>query len=267
MNADMGEMQYGSGQRLPPVVCDLAGCDFSSGQVHDPHPISTIEMVLEGIMYADYRGKTVRLEAGDVILLSAGESHCLYAENGPFRKIFVTIFGSGAQTILKMMLGEQYVFHPDKAAGERIRDRMTDMILMLKQRRSPAEISTLLYGILAELSSLLSNESDREFNMILRFMESHLSMKLSKVDVAKCLHLPQSRLEKLFQSRLQTTPAAYFLHLRMKKAAELLNTSSFSIKEISSLVGYSTSLTFSREFRKHFGQRPSDFRKGALRPA
>lgn len=24
MNADMGEMQYGSGQRLPPVVCDFS---------------------------------------------------------------------------------------------------------------------------------------------------------------------------------------------------------------------------------------------------
>ena len=162
------------------------------------------------------------------------------------------------------MLGEQYIFHPDSAGGLRLRESMSEMIRMLKRGDSPVEISTALFGILAELSGCRVAAPDWELNGVLHFMESHLSQKLSENVLERKLGIPSARLNRLFREHLRTTPSAYFLHLRMRKAAELLNRSPLTVKEIASAVGYSASLTFSREFRKHFGQRPSEFRRQAV---
>ena len=60
--------------------CDIAGgtCVFADEiQERESHPVSTLEMVTEGVMLAEYRGIRTRLEPGDVIFLKEGEPHRL----------------------------------------------------------------------------------------------------------------------------------------------------------------------------------------------
>jgi len=52
--------------------------------------------------------------------------------------------------------------------------------------------------------------------------------------------------------------------IRVERAAELLSTTTLSMKQIAWMVGYSHASTFDREFRKHHAETPSAFRETAL---
>jgi AraC-like DNA-binding protein len=56
-------------------------------------------------------------------------------------------------------------------------------------------------------------------------------------------------------------PIAYRNSLRSSIAAELLLRTEFSISEISTKLGFTSSSDFYRAFRKQYGESPSEYRK------
>lgn len=64
-----------------------------------------------------------------------------------------------------------------------------------------------------------------------------------------------------FRNYTGTTPMQYIVSLRITNAQILLETTAYSVNEISRLVGYDNPLYFSRIFKKHKGVSPSDYRK------
>lgn len=56
-------------------------------------------------------------------------------------------------------------------------------------------------------------------------------------------------------------PKDFVRIVRMKKAAKLLSDPAASVTEVAFEVGYSDANYFSRQFKKHFGENPSDFQK------
>ena len=57
------------------------------------------------------------------------------------------------------------------------------------------------------------------------------------------------------------TPNEFILHLRMKKASELLEKGQLNISEISYMVGYKNPKYFSKSFQKKFEETPSQYQK------
>jgi transcriptional regulator GlxA family with amidase domain len=68
----------------------------------------------------------------------------------------------------------------------------------------------------------------------------------------------------LFKSETRVSPGIYIKDLRIKKARELLETTSLSVKEIRLRVGMSDESHFTRYFKKAFGVTPSGHRVKAL---
>lgn len=56
------------------------------------------------------------------------------------------------------------------------------------------------------------------------------------------------------------TPMQHVLNLRITTAKTLLRTTTYSVSEVASIVGYDNPLYFSRLFKKQTGLPPSDFR-------
>jgi AraC-like DNA-binding protein len=72
----------------------------------------------------------------------------------------------------------------------------------------------------------------------------------------------QTHLVRSFRKYFGETPHKMLRNLRMHHAADqLLTRTDLSIKEISDQVGYSDALTFSAEFKKHFGESPRQYRR------
>ena len=94
---------------------------------------------------------------------------------------------------------------------------------------------------------------------------SYIQLKYSeavKIDnIALSLGLNRSYLTRLFKNATGYSLQDYLLTYRMKMAVKLLAAESISINRIASSVGYSDTFTFSKAFKRHFGESPSDYRK------
>lgn len=78
---------------------------------------------------------------------------------------------------------------------------------------------------------------------------------------AKIFQLDPAYFTRLFKKKTGLSPKQYILKLRMEKAKEYLKNSIFTIREISTAVGYNDPLYFSSVFKKYFGISPTEYKK------
>lgn len=74
--------------------------------------------------------------------------------------------------------------------------------------------------------------------------------------------MSRSVLNTKIQSLFGQTPIELVKTLRLKKAAQLIDSQAYSITEVSSMVGFSELSYFSTCFKKQFGKKPSEYMKG-----
>lgn len=94
----------------------------------------------------------------------------------------------------------------------------------------------------------------------LKAMQQSCSKGMRLSTLAKDAGLSRSRFGHLFKEQMGCSFKAMLKEIRLTKAERLLGDRRLSVKEIAALVGYSSSLTFIREFRNRFGLSPSRLR-------
>ncbi|WP_319783720.1 GlxA family transcriptional regulator [Oceanisphaera sp. IT1-181] len=95
---------------------------------------------------------------------------------------------------------------------------------------------------------------------LLRLMSCNIEEPLGIEELADYVSLSRRRIERLFQSHLETTPSRYYLELRITHARRLLLQSSASISDIAVACGFVSSTHFSHCFKEFFGVPPSQAR-------
>lgn len=95
---------------------------------------------------------------------------------------------------------------------------------------------------------------------IRRIVCEHFNENISTKYIAKKVYMSESYLSYLFKKETGDTITGYIDKTRLKKAKDLLNETSMSIKEISFEVGYQDQNYFSRIFRKYESLSPTDYR-------
>jgi transcriptional regulator GlxA family with amidase domain len=103
---------------------------------------------------------------------------------------------------------------------------------------------------------------DRRVIYLKRQIASNLRTKFTVKQMAKMIEVSPTRLEEIFKADVGKTPTEYLKDERMKKAVELLETTFKDIKEICYETGIGDQRNFSREFKKRFGQTPTEYRNG-----
>ena len=79
-------------------------------------------------------------------------------------------------------------------------------------------------------------------------------------DLAEKVSLTPTHLQRLFKQQTGTQLGGLVVERRLQKAAQLLTTSNFSIKEIAHSVGYRHHSSFVRAFQRRFAQSPKHYR-------
>ncbi|NLR73848.1 GlxA family transcriptional regulator [Leeia aquatica] len=92
-------------------------------------------------------------------------------------------------------------------------------------------------------------------------MENNIENPVSLEKLAEDLGLSLRHLERLFKRYLGTTPAQYYLDLRLRRARELLLQTSMSVMEVTVACGFQSSSHFSKSYRGVFGYPPSKERQ------
>lgn len=78
--------------------------------------------------------------------------------------------------------------------------------------------------------------------------------------LASRVGLSRSRFAALFNSQVGQSPQAYIESTRLARAAQLLQSSAWQVRQIAEQVGFSDALYFSTRFRRQYGLAPAQYR-------
>ena len=95
----------------------------------------------------------------------------------------------------------------------------------------------------------------------IHYINTHKGERCPLAQMAELCHLSPSYFSRLFLREVGESYSSYLLRTRIKWAKELLATTNKHINEIATLVGFSDSGHFIRNFRKYEGTTPARFRK------
>ena len=93
-------------------------------------------------------------------------------------------------------------------------------------------------------------------------VERDYASDLSLDDIARRVASSRRQLQRAYAEIGGTTFRDHLTRVRMERAAELLATRMFTVREVAHRVGYRQPAQFAKAFRRHRGVSPSDFRAG-----
>lgn len=96
---------------------------------------------------------------------------------------------------------------------------------------------------------------------VLDYMHTYYNGELSLKTLSQRFHVNPIYLGQLFQKEMGVVFSEYINHFRLEKAKELLTTTHFRAGEIGKQVGYSDTAYFYKQFKRHVGITPTEWRK------
>ncbi len=97
-------------------------------------------------------------------------------------------------------------------------------------------------------------------NQMIALMEANIEAPLGIGDLARRLGLSQRKLERRVRRILNTTPTAYYQHIRLSAARSMVLETDLPVSEIAVRSGFSSASALTRAFRRHFAMTPRDLR-------
>ena len=102
---------------------------------------------------------------------------------------------------------------------------------------------------------------EKLLNKAIDFIKKNYERGIRVADIAKEVNMHRVSLYRLFKECLNVSVEKYLQNYRMDKAVFLLQNSDLSVMEICMRVGMSDYPHFCRQFKRHFGFTPSEYRK------
>lgn len=105
------------------------------------------------------------------------------------------------------------------------------------------------------------NETEPRLAMAINLMEANIEDPLNIKKIAEGAALSSRMLEKLMRKYLGTSPAAYYLRLRLQSARRFVLDTNLSIQDISVRCGFNSQAAFSRAFKRRYNCSARNLRK------
>jgi len=96
---------------------------------------------------------------------------------------------------------------------------------------------------------------------VVALMETNIEEPLRVGEIARRLGMSQKKLERRIRRILNTTPVAYYQHIRLSAARSMVMETLMPVSEIAVRTGYSSASALTRAFSRHFSLTPSDLRR------
>jgi|TARA_B110000467_G_C18300872_1_gene471283 AraC-like DNA-binding protein len=122
----------------------------------------------------------------------------------------------------------------------------------------------ILVSLLSRFFSAADTPNARKYlqlGKVLSHLEEHFMEDVNIDELVKASSMSRRSFFRAFPEVTGKTPQAYLLHLRMKKAVEMLEMTDRNITETAFDCGFQDSNYFSRQFKKIMGTTPSEFQK------
>lgn len=142
-----------------------------------------------------------------------------------------------------------YFDEPTLANDELMAVKLQELVMILSDSGKNA-LATEILGTLY----------DPEYAAFQSIINANLYNNMSISELAHLTNKSESTFKREFKKHYNESPAKYFRDKRIKRAAELLNTTSSSISEIAWECGFENIAHFSTSFNETFGKSPRNYR-------
>jgi AraC-like DNA-binding protein len=142
------------------------------------------------------------------------------------------------------------------AGGEAVLAKLCETLFVDTLRRYVGQLPERQTGWLA-------GARDPEIGKVLALMHRQPAEPWTIADLAREAGVSRSVLAERFRRYLGEPPVAYLTRWRMQIGARMLSSTSYSVAEIASEVGYDSEQAFNRAFKRKFGNPPARYRSQA----
>ena len=268
--------------RAVPTFLRLSVVTRDSVGAIGPHRHEEHEMILieRGLYDCQINDHPIHLAPGEGVVVKPGDWHeDHFPEDAPLRYLAVAFrlfqdSGGGAESTLfrEGTAPDDQRFHLDHDdfwplidgilhEGERD-DPMAPqvqhaMLLALLWRTLRALPAAALHPAFMSMAGQHALQSQLQ-----ALFDRHLGEDLTVSDMAQYLHMSESSLAHSCKQALGISPRRAYLQRKMQHAAYLLRNTRLSVAAVALALGYDDPTTFSRVFRREFGQPPGRWRRG-----
>jgi AraC-like DNA-binding protein len=228
-----------------------------------------VEFVVRGCGTLKFGNAAFPLRPGTVFAYGPRVGHRITsAPDAPLWKYFVVFNGERSSELLGALgpgpgrIG--YIAQPERVQA--IFDDLISQGLGDHPDRAHQCVTVLRYLILkiGELRRPADDVGARAYatyERVRRHIAEHFEKITSLSEIAAACDVDEAYVCRLFRRFGRESPFHYLLHLRLNRAAELLQTTDQRIKDIATELRFTDAFNFSRSFRHAFGVPPNELRR------
>lgn len=145
-----------------------------------------------------------------------------------------------------------------------IRSNVVDYILKpvdsLELNQALSDAVNRLDGGIARNTAETEDLIETTVAQIEKYIRLNFTQDIKLSELSKIFFVSKEHISRSFKKRYHINLFDYILNLRLERAKILVQTTRLSIEEIADQTGFSSSNYFSKIFKKHIGESPSEFR-------
>lgn len=234
------------------------------------HPYWEMTYMDTGSMICRVEQEDIVLKQGDVLLFTPNQFHSQRAENGKPFSFFTVSFDLNfsdeemfrsksykATLSMHRLMKEILAEYQQEAlySNEMMIAALTQLLIILIRE---AKNTSPFAAIPSNISLKIKNEM---IGRCLKIIDDNIANKITVDFLARQLSVSASYLGKLFRSEVGSGISEYIKERRLEQAKYLIQTGSYTITQVSDMLGYCSGCYFSTEFKKRYNLTPSEYSK------
>lgn len=248
--------------------------DCESGHAFGPavRPHYLLHIILEGKGFYQKGDTTYFLKKGDAFLIPPMES-CFYQadRDQPWSYAWVGFDGKNCKEVLaQTVFSDSFIFTDNRPESTEQICAAMEALLKSFQESHGSQLNPL--GNLLLLLSCMQKPSagkkedysHQYFQKAREYIENNYTYDIRISDIARHVGIDRTYLYKIFMELENTSPKQYLMQHRIRAAAQMLCSSSYTITEIAFSCGFKDAPAFCNYFKRYIGTTPRLFRKTFL---
>ena len=232
----------------------------------------TIWNVFEGNFFIKIHGKTFKVEAGDIVVFYPGDTYSAWADNSNciFIATFFSIDTGSAVNIMEktpsagIYKGEEVYKINHDFACDCLQLELAKKEMGLETYASFLTMFSKLvpmFGTQVYWTNSLTTDGNVKLNSLLEHIERNPGENISTKDMASYMGMSDKYFSSFFHVHTGMTPKQFATKTKMQYATSLLSDENLSLSDVAQALGFADAYSFSKAFKKYFGEAPGGFRK------